>query len=150
VYWTGQPYAALGPGAHSYFSSERRWNLRSWSAYREALHGGRLPLDDSEQIDADTAELERAWLELRTDRGFQQRKGDLREVRLVKFWLDNGFAEVHGDRCRLTPSGWLLLDELAVALHSARSPGRAERRRPHIDGAATRVQILANSSEVGG
>jgi oxygen-independent coproporphyrinogen III oxidase len=150
AYWTGEPYAALGPGSHAFFPPERRWNLRSWNAYREALKQGVLPLDGTERIDSETAELERAWLVLRTSRGFRPDVGNAREVRLMKFWLDNEFAETTPGGYRLTPRGWLLLDELAVALHSARSSRVAERRHPHVDGVAATVQILANSNEVGG
>jgi oxygen-independent coproporphyrinogen III oxidase len=150
AYWTGEPYAALGPGAHAFFPPERRWNLRSWSAYREALKQGVLPLDGTERIDSETAELERAWLVLRTNRSFRPDAQNSREAQLMKFWLDNEFADVVAGGYRLSPRGWLLLDELAVALHSARSTRAAERRRPHIDGAAGTVQILANSNEVGG
>ena len=69
AYWTAGPYAALGPGAHAFFPPLRRWNLRSWTAYREAILAGHLPLEGEEQIDAEDAALERAWLGLRTDLG---------------------------------------------------------------------------------
>jgi oxygen-independent coproporphyrinogen III oxidase len=38
VYWSGSPYIGLGSGAHSYYPPLRRWNTRSWSAYRDSDH----------------------------------------------------------------------------------------------------------------
>src|SRR6266852_349776 len=34
AYWSGQPYVGLGPAAHSFDGTTRRWNLRAWEAYR--------------------------------------------------------------------------------------------------------------------
>jgi coproporphyrinogen III oxidase-like Fe-S oxidoreductase len=47
--------------------------------------------------------------------------GDLSEEahRLVEAWRRAGLAEVHDQRARLTPEGWLLLDRLAVELDAA-------------------------------
>jgi oxygen-independent coproporphyrinogen III oxidase len=125
TYWTGDPYAALGPGAHAYLPPQRRWNTRSWNEYADSLARGRLPLEGSEEIDGETEDLERAWLHLRTRRPFRPDLANDREARLVRFWVENDFAEPVADAVRMTPRGWLLLDELAVALHRARYPSPA-------------------------
>jgi oxygen-independent coproporphyrinogen-3 oxidase len=119
VYWTGAPYAALGPGAHSCYPPERRWNLRSWDAYREAIAAGRLPIDDRETVDPEAAVLESAWLALRTDVGFALDPATPAQRALAEDWARRGWATASGGILRLTPHGWLLLDRLAVDLAAA-------------------------------
>ena len=119
VYWTGAPYAALGPGAHAFHPPMRRWNVRGWDAYRDALLAGRLPLEDEEAVDEETAGLERAWLLLRTDAGVPLSAAGERVRRLAEVWAGQGWAAVDRDVLRLTAEGWLLLDRLAVEMASA-------------------------------
>lgn len=123
VYWTGAPYAALGPGAHALYNPLRRWNLRSWTAYRDALREGRLPVEDEERVDADEAALERVWLGLRTDGGYPLADTSLAQHALAGEWSRRGWAQVADGTLRLTPEGWLLLDRLAVELASAGAEG---------------------------
>jgi len=40
AYWSGKPYVGLGPAAHSFDGTTRRWNLRAWEAYRRAIAEG--------------------------------------------------------------------------------------------------------------
>jgi oxygen-independent coproporphyrinogen-3 oxidase len=114
TYWTGAPYVALGPGAHSFDPPVRRWNLRGWDAYREAVLSGRLPIEGRETVEGETAALETAWLALRTDSGFPLGEADDAQRALAGAWERKGWAARRGDRVRLTAEGWLLLDRLAV------------------------------------
>jgi oxygen-independent coproporphyrinogen III oxidase len=114
VYWTGEPYIALGPGAHGFYPPVRRWNLRSWNAYREAVLNRRLPIDGEEAVGADEAALERAWLLLRTDRGYPIAEATPSQLEAYREWVRFGWAITGGEVIRLTPEGWLLLDRLAV------------------------------------
>ncbi|HEX2201717.1 MAG TPA: radical SAM family heme chaperone HemW [Longimicrobium sp.] len=121
VYWTGAPYAALGPGAHAYYPPLRRWNVRSWDAYRDLLRAGKAPTEGEETVDEETAALERAWLLLRTDQGYPLLDASDAERRLAALWTGQGWAAVSDDETlRLTADGWLLLDRLAVEMASAR------------------------------
>ncbi|HEX7239055.1 MAG TPA: radical SAM family heme chaperone HemW [Longimicrobiaceae bacterium] len=119
VYWTGAPYAALGPGAHALYGATRRWNLRGWSAYREACLAGRLPVEDEETVEGGEAALERVWLGLRTDRGYPLAGATDAQRRLAGEWARHGWAREEGGALRLTAEGWLLLDRLAVELAGA-------------------------------
>ena len=119
VYWSGAPYAALGPGAHGYDPPHRRWNLRSWEAYQEAVANGLLPLDGEEVVSEEAAALERVWLGLRTRLGIAE--GEMEPVQrdLARLWMGRGWARIDESRLRLTPEGWLLLDRLAVDFSAA-------------------------------
>jgi oxygen-independent coproporphyrinogen-3 oxidase len=119
VYWTGAPYAALGPGAHAFHPPLRRWNVRGWDDYRRALAAGRLPTDAEETVDAETGALERAWLLLRTDRGYPLADAGEAAERLARTWEGQGWARVEEGALRLTAEGWLLLDRLAVEMAAA-------------------------------
>ncbi|MBD0320456.1 MAG: radical SAM family heme chaperone HemW [Gemmatimonadetes bacterium] len=124
VYWTGAPYAALGPGAHAFYPPLRRWNVRGWDAYRDSIAAGRLPVDDEETVDEEARVLERVWLGLRTDTGYPVADACEAELRLAERWRAGGWAHADRDVLRLTVDGWLLLDRLAVELAAA-TEGRA-------------------------
>src|SRR5437763_15757603 len=44
AYWSERPYRGLGPAAHSFDGTERRWDLAAWEAYRRAVAAGRSPV----------------------------------------------------------------------------------------------------------
>jgi oxygen-independent coproporphyrinogen-3 oxidase len=117
AYWNGVAYLGLGPGAHSYRPPERSWNVRDWAAYAERLRAGALPRESAEVVDAEASALERVGLGLRTTSGVPA--ASAAQGRLAEEWRDRGWAELGGGRVRLTPSGWLLLDRLAVEFDAA-------------------------------
>jgi oxygen-independent coproporphyrinogen-3 oxidase len=112
AYWSGVPWLGLGPGAHSYLPPRRYWNVRDWARYRDAIVRGGNTVEDEEVVDDGAAELERSWLGLRTSAGVIARTD--RETGLARRWQEQGWAVMDGDRVRLTPRGWLVLDRLAV------------------------------------
>jgi oxygen-independent coproporphyrinogen III oxidase len=118
TYWTGAPYAALGPGAHAFHPPLRRWNVRGWDDYRRALAAGRLPTEDEEVVDDEAAALEAIWLGLRTDGGWPLSGATDAQRELAGIWAQQGWGRVDGDRLRLTAEGWLLLDRLAMEMAS--------------------------------
>jgi len=118
TYWEGRPYLGLGNGAHSYIHPRRRWNLRDWNAYQSAALEGRIPVDAEESLTDQDARLERIWLGLRTSRGLRLASLGPAASGLAGTWAREGLGEILGDRIVLTPSGWLILDHLAVALDS--------------------------------
>jgi len=119
AYWESASYLGLGNGAHSFRAPRRRWNVRDWNDYYQACAGERETWASEEVLTAADAQLERVWLNLRTDRGFPV--GDLKpEARkLVEGWVSKGQAVLSGGVVRLTPQGWLLLDHLVVELDLA-------------------------------
>ena len=133
VYWTGAPYAALGPGAHAFYPPLRRWNGRGWDAYRDALLAGRAPTEGEETVDEETAALERVWLLLRTDQGYPLAGAAEAERRLADLWKRQRWAREEDGVLRLTAEGWLLLDRLAVEMAAARE--ESDRPNPTRSGA---------------
>jgi oxygen-independent coproporphyrinogen-3 oxidase len=116
-YWKRVPYLGLGPSAHSFDGTERRWNEREYEAWRErALRED--PIGGAELLTADNEAAERVYLGLRTTDGLTLRPED-REI--IESWTSNGWARITADRVILSIEGWLRLDSLAAALTSARS-----------------------------
>lgn len=119
AYWTGAPYAALGPGAHGFDPPLRRWNLRDWDAYRGSVARGSLPVEGEEVVGPEDALLERVWLGLRTTEGIVESEMGQVQRDLSRLWAQCGWAEFGDGRIRLTAEGWLLLDRLAVDFAAA-------------------------------
>lgn len=132
AYWSGAPYLGLGNGAHSYRDPFRRWNLREWDAYREKARRSELPEGGRETLDRDARRIERIWLGLRTRRGLAVAGLDESARVCVDRWTRDGLArvdevdDVDEEVLRLTPTGWLDLDRLAVELDRALGPASPE------------------------
>jgi len=122
AYWQNVPYLGIGPSAHGFDGSERRWNQAAFASWESALTAGLDPLGGSETLTGPNREAERVYLGLRTIDGLELREGE--EAR-VATWRRQGWIEsVHetaGTRIRCTASGWLRLDALAADLTALRS-----------------------------
>ena len=64
-YWRREPYLGFGAGAHSFSGTERWANAHDAAAYVGAIEGGRLPLEQHETLDAESALEEELFLGLR-------------------------------------------------------------------------------------
>ncbi len=114
AYWSGQPYVGLGPAAHSFDGTTRRWNLRAWEAYRRAIAEGRSPVESEETLTDEQSELERIYLGLRTADGVAV--AALRRPSPPPYLAAQGWVVEHNGRLRCTPEGWLRLDSLVHEL----------------------------------
>lgn len=118
--WRGAPYLGLGNGAHSYYGGRRWWNRRDWAAYAEGIKRSGRARAGEEVPAGEQSRLESLWLGLRTAEGLEDERLETDEARtVVRRWEAEEWAVRTGGRIRLTPPGWLLLDELTVELESA-------------------------------
>jgi oxygen-independent coproporphyrinogen-3 oxidase len=118
AYWAGVPYAGLGPAAHEYDGTTRRWNLSGYTQWQGAVSRGTDPVAGAERLTPQNRVSERAYLELRTVEGTVLTD---RERELAEQWIHAGWARSTPTRLALTSTGWLRLDSLAVALANART-----------------------------
>jgi oxygen-independent coproporphyrinogen-3 oxidase len=124
AYWTGVPYAGLGPSAHELqvngmLGEIRRWNARSYVDWLARLESGEDPVEGTEPLNEQNRLTEGVYLGLRTNGGLRLTGAELSRVRP---WLAAGWGTVTEDgRLVLTPSGWLRLDSLAADLTLVRS-----------------------------
>ena len=118
AYWRRVPYVGLGPSAHSFDGTDRRWNAREYVEWRNRLLAGHDPVEGNESLDIDSVSIEEVYLGLRTSTGLpinSTNSGDFDR------WRDRGWAILADGRGRLTPSGWLRLDSLVAGLTDVRS-----------------------------
>ncbi len=108
AYWSGKPYRGLGPAAHSFDGTTRRWNLRAWEAYRRAIAEGRSAVESEERLTAEQQELERVYLALRTEEGL----AITAPYRPLPPLTAQGWVEVKDGSLKCTPEGWLRLDSI--------------------------------------
>ncbi len=126
AYWQRLPYEAVGPGAHAFDGTTRRWNGARLDGYLAALLGTpgapheppEPPPGGSETLDARTAAAEAAILALRLDTGLSLAEAEAGSLAPHLAWaLEGGFvAEAPGGRVALTTTGRLLSNELFARL----------------------------------
>lgn len=121
AYWRGVPYLGLGPSAHGFDGTRRRWNRAAYAAWLADARAGRDPVAGDETLDAAARVAESVYLGLRTTDGLSLRAG---ERSLVEPWVAEGWATVEPPaRLVCTPRGWQRLDALAATLTRHRDPG---------------------------
>jgi oxygen-independent coproporphyrinogen-3 oxidase len=118
AYWTGAPYAGLGPSAHEFDGTTRRWNHAPYARWLAALRENADPVAGSEMLTPENHETETVYLGLRTSDGLVTKPGD---ESVIDSWVDQHWVERRAKRAVLTPTGWLRLDALAADLTYARS-----------------------------
>jgi oxygen-independent coproporphyrinogen-3 oxidase len=119
AYWAGVTYVGLGPSAHGFDGSERRWNARAYVDWRDRAAAGADPIDGSETLSAENRVAEDVYLGMRSDVGLRLASG---ERDFVRQWEVARWVTVDAEgRLRCTPLGWLRLDALATALTLSRS-----------------------------
>ncbi|MCU0960257.1 MAG: radical SAM family heme chaperone HemW [Pirellulaceae bacterium] len=120
VYWRGEPYLAVGPGAARYVDGCRETNHRSTFTYLRRVRAGLSPVAESERLTAVDRAREMLVFRLRMLEGisraeFRQRTGcDLDELagRPLRRFAAWGLVQDTGDRIRLTREGLLVSDAL--------------------------------------
>ncbi len=117
AYWSGAPYAALGPSAHSFDGAYRRWNVAAYASWVKRLAAGESVVGGEELLSADNREAEKVYLGLRTRSGLLLEENELPTARP---WIAEAWATLEGSRLSLTPTGWLRLDSLAATVAADR------------------------------
>ena len=128
AYWTGAAYAGVGPSAHSFDGTARRWNIPAYTEWVRCLAADRSVIAGTEILTQENRETEEVYLGLRTRNGLEIREG---ELEAVDRWVEAGWAELDELRLRLNPTGWLRLDSLAADLAARRT------RKPQLASSAT-------------
>ena len=117
-YWTGVPYAALGPSAHSFDGRIRSWNVATYTDWGRRLRAGETIIAGSEELTDENRLSERVYLGLRTINGLRATDA---EIELARPWLEAGWAELANGTIILTATGFLRLDAIAASLTLAGS-----------------------------
>ncbi|MBI2527209.1 MAG: radical SAM family heme chaperone HemW [Candidatus Rokubacteria bacterium] len=123
IYWRGQEYLALGPGACGFLGDTRYGNVKATERYCATLEAGALPVASQETLTARLRLAERLILGLRLGDGIPEawlaERVALEPGRLptlLETWRERGLlVSAHG-RLRLSEAGFLLSDALFVEL----------------------------------
>ena len=117
-YWKDTPYIGIGPGAHSYDRSNRRWNLSSLTDYIATPQGNDVP-HEIEHLTTNERYDERIITELRTARGINltRLKADFGEryhthcLRSAAPYIERGqLIHTEDNHLHLTPESILISD----------------------------------------
>jgi oxygen-independent coproporphyrinogen-3 oxidase len=120
VYWNGQAFFGLGPGAASYSAGVRRLNHRSTVAYLDRMLAGESTVVEVEQLDPEQRARERLVFGMRmcegiNERAFAEQTGfellALGGAPLGRF-IDSGHLERADGQIRLSRQGLLVSDSL--------------------------------------
>jgi oxygen-independent coproporphyrinogen-3 oxidase len=123
-YWKGVPYLGVGPSAHSFDGTSRRWNVANNQKYMQGVEKG-FPYWEQEELSSKDRFNELILTGLRTVYGVglhqlreqsQLPKGFLDRV---KGFEESGWMEVDSDTLYLTKEGRLRADFIASELFLA-------------------------------
>lgn len=119
AYWALVPYAGLGPSAHEFDGTTRRWNVGVYRDWARAVSEEQDPIAGSETVAGSSRVAEQVYLGLRSRRGLELPRA---ERDRVGSWIEAGWATLDDNgRIELTALGWLRLDALAADLTLIRS-----------------------------
>jgi oxygen-independent coproporphyrinogen III oxidase len=131
-YWKGSPYLGLGPSAHSYNGTARKWNVSNNALYIQSIEKGMIPFE--EEILTPVQRLnEYLMISARTIEGIDLTRlrqmynekvvSDLRQN--AERWINQGLLIEKEGHYRLTKQGKLFADGIAADLFFDELPASA-------------------------
>ena len=123
AYWLGKPYLGIGPSAHSYDGTSRKWNISNNSLYINAIGEGKLP-QQTEKLSPTDSYNEYIMTRLRTKFGvsvkdIQKKFGEKYENHFLKEsekFLEDGLIKKTENTFHITSKGKFLSDGIAADL----------------------------------
>jgi oxygen-independent coproporphyrinogen-3 oxidase len=110
LYWRGDTWWGIGPGAHSHVGGVRWWNVKHPSAYADRLAAGDSPAYAREVLDDETRRVERVLLEIRLSAGLPLDVLDEAGQAAARLAIADGLLLESEDHLVLTQRGRLLAD----------------------------------------
>lgn len=118
-YWEGVPYLGIGPAAHSFDGSKRRWNVANNARYVKGVLEG-APHWEEETLTPEQRTNERLLTGLRTSQGVDLARLELDvpglQRKAVERWMATGHLEHREGRLVLTRTGRHFADRIASDL----------------------------------
>ena len=123
AYWKGAKYLGVGPSAHSFNGSERRWNVANNNSYINGIAEGR-PVRETEVLTPVQQLNETVMISLRTIEGLdlnkiENNRSESERKRIEKGlakYIQNGLIKMDGHYAQLTDEGMLRADGIASDL----------------------------------
>ena len=123
LYWSGLPYLAFGPSAHSFDGEKRSWNISSLKAYMEGVAAGK-DISESEKLSLREQYHDYLITSLRTRWGcdpvFMEKQFGPEFSRHfekeARSFIKIGSMYRSGGRVAIDPNHWLITDHILRAL----------------------------------
>lgn len=123
-YWNGSPYFAFGPGASRFVDGVRETNHASTMQYLKRIEKNQSPVAEVEKLEGRSAAAERLAIGLRQNDGvdrfefLDRTRWSVDDVlgKFLKTLLEHGLARDDGQVIRLTRSGMMMGDRVAVEI----------------------------------
>ena len=123
AYWLGKPYLGIGPSAHSFDGTSRKWNISNNNLYINAIHEGKIP-QQSEELSLSDSYNEYVMTRLRTKFGVSaldvlEKFGENYRSHFLKEsdkFIVDGTLENRDDTYHITSKGKFLSDGIAADL----------------------------------
>ncbi|TDU87487.1 oxygen-independent coproporphyrinogen-3 oxidase [Kribbella voronezhensis] len=116
LYWRGDTWWGIGPGAHSHVGGVRWWNVKHPTAYADRIASGASPAYAREVLDDETRRVERVLLEIRLRAGLPLDVLDEGGRAAVADAVGDGLLIEAEGRLVLTRRGRLLADAVVREL----------------------------------
>lgn len=122
-YWRGEKYLGLGPSAHSFNGTERRWNIANNNIYVRSIAEGQ-PQREAEILTPAQQMNEYIMISLRTLEGLnldllEQKWGAAQRKRIEKDltnFINSRLVVLQNSHARITDEGMLMADGIAAEL----------------------------------
>lgn len=123
AYWLGKPYLGIGPSAHSFDGSFRKWNISNNSLYINSIAEGKIP-QQTEELSTTDSYNEFVMTRLRTKFGvsaedIDEKFGEKYKLHFLKEsvkFLRDGLMKKSEETFSITTKGKFLSDGIAADL----------------------------------
>ena len=119
AYWDGSSWWGVGPGAHSYFGSERWWNLKHPKSYQEKIAKGESPIQEKETLTAENKADEFILLQIRRREGISHSTMTATQISTAERFLATGDLDKESwaqEKLVLSKNGRLIADRIVREL----------------------------------
>ncbi|MEY4313957.1 MAG: hypothetical protein RIS93_537 [Actinomycetota bacterium] len=115
VYWHGNNWWGIGPGAHSHLNGKRFWNVKHPNLYRQKIESGLTAILDSEVLNFSQRESERLMLSFRLPSGVAKNSLNDQQISELSGYVGSGHLDQESwnqGRATLTLNGRLIADRI--------------------------------------
>lgn len=119
AYWDGSFWWGVGPGAHSYFDSERWWNIKHPKSYQERLAKSESPIQERETLTQENKADEFILLQIRRREGISHSQMSASQISIAERYLASGDLDQESwaqKKLVLSKNGRLIADRIVREL----------------------------------
>ena len=119
AYWDGSFWWGAGPGAHSYFGSERWWNIKHPKSYQERIAKNESPIQEKENLTPENKADEFILLQIRRREGILHSQMSSSQISLAEKFVSSGDLDRESwaqNKVVLSKNGRLIADRIVREL----------------------------------